>query len=482
MFPKTKVSLPITLTSLMILALVVMACGGAAQPQAAPAEEEASVEESVEQMVEVEAAEEEVTEEAAGEEVVEEMAGTSGCNVAAPGDPTTIDVIGWAFPITEYYEKEFEKCDDVENLEVNVQLLDNAGAIEQVRLGLSGGGTSPYGVVHAANSQIIEWGPQGWLMPLNDLVEKYRDEYDLDDIPQAAWEGATIDGNIYGIPVVGNTLHLMYRSDLFEKYDLEAPKTYDEVISACNVLKDEPSIDLPFTINVHAGWAWEIEYLHFIRSFGGDYLNDDNTPAFNGPEGVAGLEKMKEVVDGCLGPDGLTYSINDSNIGLANGALAFVQLWASEAVSMDDPEQSDFVGQIEFAPAAAPNPGGPLGGSAWNDFYAIPATTDVDPDLIFRVIMEVADLESQTEAAEYGMVTRGAVAESGAGGRYLPAANETIVKGVGIYPPNPAVPLARTALGNWLPLVGTGELSPQEALDKAAEEYITEATAQGFLK
>ena len=48
MFPKTKVSLPITLASLMILALVVMACGGAAQPQAAPAEEEASVEESVE--------------------------------------------------------------------------------------------------------------------------------------------------------------------------------------------------------------------------------------------------------------------------------------------------------------------------------------------------------------------------------------------------------------------------------------------------
>jgi ABC-type glycerol-3-phosphate transport system substrate-binding protein len=149
---------------------------------------------------------------------------------------------------------------------------------------------------------------------------------------------------------------------------------------------------------------------------------------------------------------------------------------------MDDPEQSDFVGQIEFAPVPAPNPDGPLGGSAWNDYYAIPATTDGNPDLIFRVNMEVTDLESQTEAAEYGLVTRAAVAASGAGGRYLPAANETIVKGVGIYPPNPAIPLARTALGNWLPLVGTGEMTAQEALDKAAEEYITEATAQGFIQ
>jgi hypothetical protein len=102
--------------------------------------------------------------------------------------------------------------------------------------------------------------------------------------------------------------------------------------------------------------------------------------------------------------------------------------------------------------------------------------------LFYEVIMEVTDLESQIEAAEYGMVTREAVAESGAGGRYLPAANETIVKGVGIYPPNPAIPLVRNALGNWLPLVGTGELSPQEALDNAAEDYITEATAQGFIQ
>ena len=477
MFLKNNNFSLIAVALLLFLALGLTACGSSNQPQSASADDKVA-EETTEEMAPTEQA----VEAPATAEPTQEKTETADCNVPAPSEPTTIDVIGWAFPITEYYEKEFDECNQVDNLTVNVQLLDNASAIEQVRLALSGGGTSPYGVVHAANSQIIEWGPQEWLMPLNDLVEKYRDEYDLDDIPQAAWDGATIDGKIYGIPVVGNTLHLMYRPDLFEKYNLEVPQTYDEVISACEVLKDEPSIDLPFTMNVHAGWAWEIEYLHFIRSFGGDYLNADNTPAFNGPEGVAGLEKMKEVVDACMGPDGLTYSINDSNIGMANGSLAFVQLWASEAVSMDDPEQSEFVGQIEFAPAAAPNPDGPLGGSAWNDYYAIPATTDIDPDLIFRVIMEVADLESQMEAAEFGMVTRSAVAESGAGGRYLPAANETIVKGVGIYPPNQAVALARTALGNWLPLVGTGELTAQEALDKAAEEYTKEAETQGFLK
>ena len=75
-------------------------------------------------------------------------------------------------------------------------------------------------------------------------------------------------------------------------------------------------------------------------------------PIFNGEEGVAALTKMKEVVDGCMGPEGLTYSIDDSEIGMETGTLAFVHIWASRAANMDDPEKSDYVGIIGFAPLA----------------------------------------------------------------------------------------------------------------------------------
>lgn len=404
------------------------------------------------------------------------------CQVAAPAEPTEVNFIGWAFDITEFYAGELEKCSSVENLKVNVQLLSNAGAQEQVRLALAGGAKSPYGIIHAANAQMIEWGTQGWLMPLDDLIEKYREEYDLDDISQIAWDGGTIDGKIYGVPIVGNTLHLQYRKDLFEQYGLKPPTTYDEVMAACEVLKDDTSIDLPFTTNLHAGWAWEIEFFQFLRGFGGDFLNEDNTPAFNGPEGVQALAKIKEVADACMGFEGLTYSLDDSSAGIQNGALAFIQIWASRAPGAIDPEQSLYAEEIAFAPAPAPKPGGPLGGSAWNDYYCIPATTDVDPELLFKIIMEATDLESQMRAAEVGIVTRMAVSEAGVGGPYLPAALETIANGVGIYQPKAAVSLVRSALANWLPLVGTEELTPQEALDKAAEEYVTEAKAQGFIQ
>ena len=415
---------------------------------------------------------------------VEVIVDPTACNLDAPVSPTTIEVIGWSFPLTDFYGEEFEKCNEVENLEVNVQLLDGPGAQEQVRLALSGGGTSPFGVVYASVTEITPWGAPGWLLPLNDLVEEYREEYDLDDIPQTAWNSSTINGQIFGVPVAANTYMFYYRPDLFEKYNLEVPTNYDEVIATCAVLKDEPSIDIPFVMSLHAGWAWEIEFFHFFRSFGGEaYLNDDNTPAFNSPEAVEGLTKMKEVIDACMGVDGLTYSVDDMEVGMGNGSIASMNLWASRGIGTEDPERSELAGQIEYAPAPAPKPGGLLGGSAWYGYWTIPKTSEIDPDLAFRLIMEIADYRSQADnAALNNIVSRTSVGEAGIGPRFLPVIGETIEKGVGIYRPNPANTLAQAALGNWLPLVGVGDLSAQEALNNAAQDYIEEATAQGYIE
>ena len=405
------------------------------------------------------------------------------CALDSPESEVTLNFMGWAFPITEFFAAELEKCNEVDNLNVNIQLLDSAGAEEQANLALAGGGDSPWAVLHTVPARMVALSGYDALLPLNDLVEKYREEYNLDDIPQPVWDAATIDGNIYGVPFMSNTMHLFYRTDLFEKHGLDVPTTYDDVIDACGVLKDEPSVDLPFTMNLHAGWAWEIEFMHFIRSFGGKYLNDeDNTPIFNSDAGVAALSKMKEVIDGCMGPEGLTFSIDDSEIGMETGTLAFVHIWASRAANMDDPDKSDYVGIIEFAPSPAADPeSGILGGSAWIDAYSIAKRSGVDPDLAFRAIMETFDFEGQVGGAAHGAVVRSSVGESGAGGRNLPAMAVSLGRGVGGNSLNPAAALARTALGNWLPLVGTGDLSPEEALESAAEEYTAEATAQGFI-
>ena len=408
---------------------------------------------------------------------------STACNLDAPSTPVEINMIGWSFPITDFYASELKKCNQVKNLTVNIQQLDSSSAHEQIRLGLSSEGKAPWAIIHTTAQDIAEYSSAGWLYPLDDLVKKYWTEYNLGDIPEAAWTAVSYEGHIYGVPWDANTMMMFYNMDLFKKYNITPPTTYDEVIAACKILKNEPSIAVPFTMNLHAGWAWEIEFFNFIGSFSGKYFNPDNTPAFNSQEGVAALTKMKEVVDACMGPQGLTYSIDDSEIGMETGKLAFVNIWASRAANMDNPAKSNFVGKIGFAPAAAANPGGKLSGPSYYDAYVIPAKTDVDPDLAFRIIMEATDFQSQLDASQLGIIVRTSVAAAGGGGsRYLGAVNATLAEGVGAPPTNPALSLLQAALGNWLPLVGTGEKTPAEALQAAADEYLAQAIQQGFVK
>ncbi len=408
------------------------------------------------------------------------LAQDGGCNIAPPAEPTQVTMIGWTFPILDYYAEEIESCNAVDNLDVSTQILQSADAQSEMRLAASSSGASPYDIIHASNSYIGEFADQGWLMPLNDLIEEYSEEYDLDDIPQALWDSVTYDGDIYAVPIIVNTQHFMYNEEILEDAGVEPPQTYDDVLEICTSMDvDDLDIDFPFGIVVSAGWAWEIEFKNLLGAYGGEVLDENNMPIFNGEEGVQAMNKLLEIAEVCLGEEGILLSTDDVQAGLANGSIAMAHLWASRAAMMDDPELSSVVGEIEFAPALFPTADQPVrGGIPWADFLAIPATSEVDKDLLFRIVMETADLESQIGATEFGLVPRLAAEE--ASPRYSSAALTTIAEG-GPAIDSPAINVAVSALSQSLPKAATGELTVQEALDEAAEVYIEDATIQGFI-
>ena len=402
------------------------------------------------------------------------------CMIEPPESAAQVNMIGWTYPIIDFYADELEACNAVDNIDVNTQLLDSGSAHDQLRLALGASGTSPYDIIMVTEGDVESYAHEGWMMPLNDLIEKYEDQYQISDILGLA--DMTVDGNIYGLPMEQNTRHLFYRPDLLEKHMIDVPETWDDVIAACAVLQAEDSIVIPFTTQLHAGWAWRVEFGDMLLAFGGKMLNDDMTPAFNSDEGVQALDKLVEIVDACMGEEGLTFSIDDSQIGIATGELAMAFTWASRAASMDDPDFSDFVGGIEFAPAPRATADGLYGATGGTGAgLGIPANIDDDPDLVFQVIMEAMDEESQLRGSNYGVITRGAVAAN-AEARYLPAVFATISGGVGetTFPAIGAV--LNPVWDQWLPQIVTGEMSAAELLDAAADAYTAEATAQGFIE
>ena len=403
-----------------------------------------------------------------------------GCMIEPPESAAQINMIGWTYPIIDFYADELEACNAVDNIDVNTQLLDSGSAHDQLRLALGTGGTSPYDIIMVTEGDIQSYVAEGWMMPLNDLIDKYEDDYQISDILGIA--DMTVDGNIYGLPMEQNTRHMFYRPDLLEKHGIDVPETWDDVIAACGVLEAEDSIVIPFTTQLHAGWAWRVEFGDMLLGFGGKKLNDDNTPAFNSEEGVKALEKLVEIVDACMGAEGLTYSIDDSQIGIATGELAMAFTWASRAASMDDPDFSDYVGGINFAPAPRAIEGAPYAATGGTGAgLGIPANIDDDPDLVFQIILEAMDEETMLRGSNYGVITRRAVAAI-ADARYLPAVFETIAGGVESTSVPATGAVLNPILGQWLPQIMTGDMSVEELLNAAAEAYTAEATAQGFIE
>ena len=449
----------------LVLAVTMIGCQSQeAAPEEKPAAEEPAGEEPVE--------EEPVEPEAPAE------VGVEGCRIPAPEEPTTVNVIGWSYPIIDFYFAELEKCNGVENLTVNTQLMDSGSAGDAIRLAAATGGVSTYDIILNSGGNVQELADMDALYPMDELIAKYEEQYNVSDI--VGWKDHMFEGVVYAIPIENNTELFFYRADLYEKYDLEAPVTWDDVIEACKVLQQEESIDIPGTLTLYAGWAWDLEFNQMLGAQGLYYLDEDNLPQFNGPEGVAVVEKILEVAEHCNEEEGMTYSIDDSEIAMETGGQALSFTWATRAANMDNPEKSKYVGQINFSPAPKWSADGPYGAYGGGASLSIMSGSALDKDFLFQMIMEVTDFETQQEAAKLGIASRMEVADV-ATARYYAASMETIAGGL-TSALNPASGLASIALGNWLPLATTGEYTIQELLDNAAAEYLEQAKTAGYIE
>lgn len=399
------------------------------------------------------------------------------CNIPNPADEVEIDVMGWEFPIVTQYAEELRDCEEG-NYSFNTQFLDSTEARSAMTTDAATGAPT-FEMYQGSNSFIIELANQGFLTPLNDLVDKYRDEFGLDEIDQAFWDMMSLDDNIYAVPMVSNSMHVFYNAPRMEELGVEVPTTFDEAFEACAALQDAGE-DVGFMMMLSASWAWQIEFDNVLGSMGQTPIdNETGAPNFNTPEGIEAANILKRMLDDCGGGVAGSYSLNDYQAGLQTGEIILGSTWASRAIAMDDPEASTVVGEIEYAPALSTG-GDILAGPAYSDGYGIPAGTPeelIEP--IFLAMLAATDLESQEAAAEFGTVTRAGVTNP-AGPGDVEAVEISIVEGRGADLTHPAAGIARAKVGEALITILDGT-SVEDALAAAEEAYLTEAEAQGLL-
>lgn len=407
---------------------------------------------------------------------------TAACKLKAPLSPTTINVFGFRFPMMEYYFNAAEACGKVQNITVNTSFLQAAQYEIQVNTALAAG-SSPYQILHINPRLAADWGNKGWLVPLNVLIARYKKQYDLSDMSDSLLANTTVKGRAYGLPVNFNTQIQFYRKDIFSELGLKPARNVEELSTLLESLKKAGKTKYPFALALGGGGLVG-EFHNNFAALGGSWFDNNRIPTFNSPTGVKAAQALFDWLE-YMPPSVLTYTNDDLMVGLQQGDIALSKIWLTRATAMEDEKVSKVVGKIEFAPAFKFVANGFGANTAEGDALAIPTTNKVDADLVFRVMMEMLGKSNQTNAANFGMVSRDSIATNPsfiARNRAWVAAAGNARQAVPLRPLVAYQSIANTIVGNELRLAFVNKTSIKVALDTAAKKVTDEMRVQKFIK
>ena len=117
----------------------------------------------------------------------------------------------------------------VPGVTVEPQLSNFPQFQEKVRIGLSAR-SDEIDLMACSGAKVREFAKAGWLEPLDDLWDKYRAEYDLDDMPVNVVDNMRYEGRLYAVPFGMNTMFFFYRKDLFDEKGVQPPTTMEEYV------------------------------------------------------------------------------------------------------------------------------------------------------------------------------------------------------------------------------------------------------------
>ena len=160
-------------------------------------------------------------------------------------------------------------------------------------------------------------------------------------------------GALYALPYVGNSQLFFYRKDLFEKYSLKAPATWEDALAAAKTIHEKETQGANgakvygYVMRAAQGNAAVADFMPIFWAFGGEMFDADGKPAVNSPEGVAALQFMLEL--GKYSPPGYA-SFNADEVGahLLQGTAAMSINWPVWISPFSDPSRSKVLGKIEF--------------------------------------------------------------------------------------------------------------------------------------
>lgn len=209
------------------------------------------------------------------------------------GGPDTADMVVWLNgadtpqEARDWLKTTFEEQNPGSTLTVEEQEWD--GLVERLTTALSSEDQTP-DVVEVGNTQAPTFTTAGAFSDLTDDLA----ELGGDDLLPGFVEGATVDGKTYAVPYYAGSTYVFYRTDLFEKADLDVPTTMEEFVDAAVTLKEQ-SGEKDFSGYWLPGQDWR-DGAAFLWDAGGDFAAGDGDSwegSLSTPESIEGLSRFQ---------------------------------------------------------------------------------------------------------------------------------------------------------------------------------------------
>jgi multiple sugar transport system substrate-binding protein len=251
-----------------------------------------------------------------------------------------------------------KRCEEQTGIRLNVEVVPH----EQVRpklLAALSAKLPTYDLFYVDIIDLPQYAAAGYVHPLDQFITP---EMRADILPFAE-KGVIYDGKWMGLPWKAEWMSFVYNKKMLQDagYD-HPPRTWDELIEMSMTLKKKGIVKYPMVFSWGANYEQiTVDYVMLVKSLGGELFDAQGNPVFNQGAGVKALQLMYDMMH--------TYEIVDpaalTLIGggkrrdiMMAGQGAFVFLWGTPLLVMNDPKKSPRAGEFDIALAPA-GPGGP---------------------------------------------------------------------------------------------------------------------------
>jgi multiple sugar transport system substrate-binding protein len=186
----------------------------------------------------------------------------------------------------------------------------------------------------------------GVIEDVTDLIERDKADIQPEDFIQTIYDQYTLhDGRRYGLPYDGDSHLLFYNRELFDRYGLKAPTTWDEYNENAKVITEAESKNGIYGAAVLGAKIPVIilsTYANRLTGFGGNFLKADGSSALDSAEAVEALKSLLASAPHAL-PTPLETRFEEGLPAFLNGKAAQIDFWTDLGGYAQDPKGSKIV-------------------------------------------------------------------------------------------------------------------------------------------